>query len=478
MNLDAITRFAADGILNSLLAGLAIALLAGAVTRLFGRQGSGTRFAVWFLALTAIGVLPFVGHFAHASHGIPKLSTVSAITLPQSFATYLFIAWMIGAILGLLHVTHGLYRLRRLRATCTPVDLDQLDTTTRAILHQLGAPPLSPSVGDRVGIHRRVTLCTSNAVRVPAAIGYFRPMVVFPTWAFIELPTAEFNAILLHELAHLRRWDDFTNLAQKIAKAIFFFHPAVWFIESRLTLEREMACDDAVLAASFSPRAYAESLVDLAEKSFLRRGVQLAQAAVSHVQQLKLRLAEILRKDRTNDNKGQGSHVWKPAVALMSLVGIISAYSVAHAPRLIAFSADVPKLAAASMSTPHTISNEADIRLTPVNLRYIEATQSTTPSSRKVPSVHVRCQHRAVLTPPVNLTRRAYIAGLNAEVNDAPPPALLLSRGSMEFAPAPVLVVFQGQQFGADGPIFWRVTIVHLTPAQQRAITGEIAKQI
>ena len=472
MNLDAITRFAADGILNSLLAGIAIAALAWAVTRSFSRQGSGTRFAVWFLALTAIGVLPFSGHFAEASAA--KLASPSTLTLPQSFATYLFVAWMIGATLGLLHVTHGLYRLRRLRTTCTPVDLDQLDATSRASLADVGALPLSPDFGDRVGSHRRVALCTSNAVRVPAAIGYFRPMVVFPTWALSELPPAELNAILLHELAHLRRWDDFTNLAQKIVKAIFFFHPAVWFIESRLTLEREMACDDAVLAASFSPRAYAASLVDLAEKSFLRRGVQLAQAAVSHVQQLKLRLAEILRKDRSQ----QGSvRIGKGAIALMSLIGIVSSYGVAHAPRLVAFSSDVPRLTA-STPTPRTVANEMAMALQPVNLSYVEPARRATPPTQKIEVSHVRCTHPAVLTPPINLTQRAYVSRLNAELNAGPPPALLLSRFPMDVAPSPILVIFNAQQFGPDGSIFWRVTIVHLTPAQQRAITGGIASQI
>src|SRR6516225_6291759 len=133
MNLDAVTRFAAAGILNSLLAGMAIAVLAWAVMRWFSRRGSGTRFAVWFLALMAIGVLPFVGNVASA-HAAQRLGTTRAITLPQSFATYLFVAWMAGATLGLLHLAHGLYRLRGLRATCTPVDLDQLDATSRAIL--------------------------------------------------------------------------------------------------------------------------------------------------------------------------------------------------------------------------------------------------------------------------------------------------------------------------------------------------------
>ena len=94
-----------------------------------------------------------------------------------------------------------------------------------------------------------------------------------------ELSTAELNSILIHELAHLRRWDDWTNLGQQILKALLFFHPAVWWIESKLALEREMACDDAVLAKTANPRGYAQCLISVAEKSFARRGLALAQAA-------------------------------------------------------------------------------------------------------------------------------------------------------------------------------------------------------
>lgn len=488
MNLDAVTRFAAGGILISLIAGIAVAVLAWAVTRLFSRQGSGTRFAVWFLALIAIGVLPFVGNVASASHAAIKLGATSATTLPQSFATYLFVAWMIGTTLGLLHVAHGLYRLRRLRATCTPVDLDQLDAISRSILAEARK-------------HRRITLCISDAVRVPAAIGYFRPRVVFPTWALREIPPAELNAILLHELAHLRRWDDFTNLAQKLLKVVFFFHPAVWFIESRLTLEREMACDDAVLAAHFSPRAYAESLVGLAEKSFLRRGVQLAQAAVSHVQQLKLRLAEILRKDKPQ----QGSGVGKPAIALMSLVGIVSAYGVAHAPRLVAFSSDAPQRTAASVTMPRAMANETDTQLQPVNLNY------TARETCAVPILSTtRVHNSSRLKIALGDARKNKLRGLRGEACPERSRRVVMSTGTLHLsndgqvfiasgarrwdvglreiqaaerptadeASTPVLVLFQTEQFGPDGPIFWRVTIVHLTPPQQRALTGGIAKRI
>ncbi len=467
MHSYALARFAADGILNSLLAGIAIAATAWAVSRLVHRQGSDTRFAVWFLALVAIVVFPWVGSLVASRASVPALAT-GAVTLPASFAAYLFIAWIVGATLGLSHVALGLYRLRRLRATCVPVNLEMLEPSLRAILAQ----------GQR---QRSVTLCTSEFVRVPAAIGYFRPMVVFPSWTLAELPTTELSAIVLHELAHLRRYDDWTNLAQKVAKAIFFFHPAVWFIESRLTLEREMACDDAVLAANFSPRVYAESLVGLAEKSFLRRGVQLAQAAVSHVQQLRLRLAEILRKDK------QGSAgVRKPAFAVMSLAAIIATYGVSRAPRLVTFSSGADEAAAVDTSR---LPQPTDFHLQPVNLKY--TMPATAAQSNGAAGHHdvskIRCRQSQVR----NEVRKSRLRVLRASLadpirtaadfaasEDLPLPALLMTNFPIDVTPSPVLVVFHGEQFGPDGPIFWRVTVVHLTPSQQRAITGGVPKQI
>ena len=121
-----------------------------------------------------------------------------------------------------------------------------------------------------------------------------KPLVVIPSWAMRELSAAELNTILLHELAHLRRWDDWTNLAQKVLGALLFFHPAVWWIEKKLALEREMACDDLVLAQDCESRAYAECLVSLAEKSLLRRGFALAQAAVGRMRHMSFRVAQIL----------------------------------------------------------------------------------------------------------------------------------------------------------------------------------------
>jgi hypothetical protein len=140
------------------------------------------------------------------------------------------------------------------------------------------------------------------------------------------------NSILIHELAHLRRFDDWTNLAQQILKALLFFHPAVWWIETHLALEREMACDDAVLALTGNPHGYALCLVSIAEKTFLRRGLALAHAIVNRMRQTSLRVSRIL-----DANHSSGTRVWKPALYSVAAAFVVSLVSFSHAPELVAF---------------------------------------------------------------------------------------------------------------------------------------------
>jgi len=229
-----------------------------------------------------------------------ELAKRSEITLPVSWALYIFAAWALVAAVGLLRIGVGFWHLYRLRKGCVPVDVATLDPLLQKTLAEIDAS-------------RTVTLCVSDDLRVPTAIGFTKPLVVVPSWTLQELSTGELNAILLHELAHLRRWDDWTNLIQKIVGALLLFHPAVWWIEKKLALEREMACDDLVLAETqnTSPQAYAECLVSLAEKSFLRRGVALAQAAVDRLRNVSLRVTQIL-----DVNRSRTTSVWGPAPVL------------------------------------------------------------------------------------------------------------------------------------------------------------------
>jgi beta-lactamase regulating signal transducer with metallopeptidase domain len=461
-DLRPVAEFGIAAIFNSLLAGIAVSLLAWVVVRLFGRHGSGTRFVVWFSALITIVIMPLASSI-HVGNGLAVQAVSSAITLPAALAPYLFGTWLVVATLGLLRVGFSLWRLRQLRSGCTTVDPKQLGAR---LLSRLAA----------IQEHRSVKLCTSSAVRVPAAMGYIRPIVVFPNWALTDIAPDELDAILVHELAHLRRWDDWTNLAQKIVKAVFFFHPAVWIIDSRLALEREIACDAAVLDANFSPRGYAQSLLSLAEQSFLRRGVQLAQAAVGHVNQLRFRITEILRKNRV-----AGVRVWKPAIVVMAVAGAVGVLSISRGPHLLAFSSDSDNVAAASSFTGATVNAYSSGNyLRPVNASFTEATPQRERMFHSVRTTRVRVSHPKAPRPRTVIAQRDFQPRSLFDDRIVPPPMMVLSNFMARNAELQraVLFVVQGEQFGVNGPVFWRLTVVQLTTAQQRALIGGVPRQI
>ncbi len=315
--LQSIAQISIEHILNSLPEGLLIAIFAWGMLRLLPRQNSGTRFAVWFVALVSIAGLPFIRGVAGERSFAPGVA--HAVVLPGTLGFLLFLLWILAASAATLRLAVGLWHLRRLRRSCIIVDPARLD------------PAIQKTLGE-CGSLRPVILAVSDKVSVPAAIGFFKPLIVLPAWALSELPADELNVILLHEFAHLRRWDDWTNLLQKIVRAVFLFHPAVWWIDHRLTLEREMACDDAVLAATANPRSYAQCLISLLERNLAQRGWAMAQAAVHRAREVSLRLARILDAGRPN-----GRHVWKPAVGLLSAFCVVCLVAMARAPQLVAF---------------------------------------------------------------------------------------------------------------------------------------------
>jgi beta-lactamase regulating signal transducer with metallopeptidase domain len=322
--LNGIAEIAIGHILNSLPEGMLVALFAWLLLRFLPRQNSGTRFAVWFVALLAVALLPLIGGGTPAHSSLVGGVQHSPLLLPASWGLLLFLLWFFTASVAILRLVIGLWHLRKLRKSCVTVDVADLDGKVRATVAHFGSPA-SP-------ISRSVTLATSECVSVPSAIGFFKPTVVLPTWALRELPPDELNVVLLHEFAHLRRWDDWTNLLQKFVQAVLLFHPAVWWIQGRLSLEREMACDDQVLAETANPRGYAKCLVSLLEKSFARRGWAMAQAAVDRAREASIRLAQILDTNRPNSKR-----IWKPALGVFGALALSCVAAVQHAPQFVAF---------------------------------------------------------------------------------------------------------------------------------------------
>jgi len=366
LNLNHLIRMSAESMLNCVLEGIVIGLFTWILLRIVGRRNSGTRFAVWFSALLAIAALPVLG-VATSSSATGRVS--SAFTVPGSWALDIFIVWAVIAGVSLLRVGAGLLQLRTLRASYTAIDPATLD-------------PLLQSTLQEFQNVRSVTLCHSDRLQVPTAIGFLRPVVVIPSWALRELSPAELHSILIHELAHLRRWDDWTNLAQQVLKALLFFHPAVWWIENQLALEREMACDDAVLAETGNPRGYAQCLISMAEKSFLRRGLALAQAAVNRMRQTSLRVSRILDINRPSATK-----VWKPALYSVAAFFVVCLVSISHAPELVAFQDRTPEVTVAS-AMPSGLASQADSNFLGKRLIATPANFRPKPAAARYPSAH------------------------------------------------------------------------------------------
>jgi len=473
-NLHAVAQFSAERMLNCIVEGMAIALFAWLLLRFIGlsnsgRQNSGTRFAVWFAALFAIAAVPFGGALLPGTAAGTAGISHPAIMVPSAWATYLFLVWALIATLGLLRVGAGLWHVRQVRKNCSEIDTASLDPSLRATLKEFRSA-------------RPVKICVSDSLQVPTAIGFAKPVVALPTWSTRELSPAELNTILLHELAHLRRWDDWTNLLQKLLRAVFFFHPAVWWIDGKLSLEREMACDDAVLASTANPRAYAQCLVAVAEKSLMRRGLAMAQAAVSRVRQTSQRVAQIL------DTKRPGAtRVWKPALGMVAAFAMVCVGLLSRSPELVSFQDKATSAESASAVIPISASN-AQLKLMahavqPANVVAVnhggyagQAHPIRTALAKATTQRHeleTIVTAEATLEPPQAQAALvpASFTGTNETSTNKP------STNQQRLRLKSVILVYQGLQYDDAGFAHWTICVWRVSvPAQQPAVTTNPAK--
>jgi len=438
-HLQSLAALAVGRMLNGIAEGILIALCGWLLLRLMRQQNSNTRFAVLLAALAAVASMPIL-QAAYSSGGSAS-ATHFAFLLPASWATDIFLFWVVIAAAGLAKIVLGFWQLHQLRGTCTPLNVNDLHPGLRATL-------------SANSLRRQIQILVSARLRVPAAIGFIRPAIVIPAWALDELKPAELNAVILHELAHLRRWDDWTNLAQKLVSAILFFHPAVWWIGRGLAREREMACDDFVLAATADHRGYAQCLVSVAEKSFLRRGFALAQAMAERVQLTAQRVARILHGAHFPEKPA--TKVWKPGVAIVTAVSAICLVSLAHEPNLVAFDDGHPAGTAIAETAPHF-----DAKVIPANFveRNADVAHATA-IPKAVVAKHV-VRHRAV-TP---------VASFAASTQHSPvlrPVQMLNAKGQDRIsatAPHTVLVIMQSNEVDAYGRVWsvsvWQLTVYH-----------------
>lgn len=221
-------------------------------------------------------------HTGHAgSHDDePGEVTTWSHTIHQALAPWLdgiVGIWFAGMLLFSLRPLSGWYTIRRLstkETSAVPEDLLKLLRET----------------AERLGVTKTVRIFQSSLATVPLVTGFLRPVILLPTSVVTGLPPAQLQAILAHELAHIRRYDQLVNLWQTLVETIFFYHPLVWWLSHQIRCERENCCDDVAVSVTGGKVAYGRALLALDEL----RGASSVLALSSHGGALSSRIRRLV----------------------------------------------------------------------------------------------------------------------------------------------------------------------------------------
>jgi len=246
-------------LLHSLWQGAGLGLTAWVGLRLLRHRTPGARY---LLACAALGAMPVLALatliLAWPAPAPPELAPLLAAP-PQPagfrqalgpFLPYASTFWMLGVSVMGLRLLGGWYWLQRLRWKGS----EPVSAAWRERVEALAA---------RMGLGGPVGILKSFAVDAPMVIGWLRPVILVPAAALAGLDPASLEAILAHELAHIRRHDYLVNLLQAVVEALLFYHPAAWWLSRQIRAERENCCDDAAVDLCGDPVLYARALAGL-----------------------------------------------------------------------------------------------------------------------------------------------------------------------------------------------------------------------
>ena len=190
------------------------------------------------------------------------LQTIEPVVSP--WLPWLTVAWLCGVLFLSLRLAGGLFYTQRLTRNRTRPIGTEWQEKLRRLCQQLQ-------------VRQTVLLLESARIQVPTVIGWLRPVILLPASALTGLTTPQLEAILAHELAHIRRHDYLVNLLQTAVETLLFYHPAVWWVSKQVRLEREHCCDDLAVAVQGDVLTYARALAELETRR--TNEPQLAMAA-------------------------------------------------------------------------------------------------------------------------------------------------------------------------------------------------------
>jgi hypothetical protein len=306
-----------------------VATCLGLSLRINKRVPAGLRFGIWAGGFVAALGLPFLPMLARTElwrgtlAGTGLSNAHSWLQLDVRWSIALALAWATASVYRAVDLAVHAVKLRRLWQSATALELDDFS-------------------GLKLRGRKPVKVCTSSVLDRPSVIGFFAPRILIPTWLCSQITREELDQIVLHEMEHLRRGDDWTNLLQKLGLVLFPLNPVLLWMERRLCLEREMACDEAVVQLTRAPKAYAACLTSLAERGLEQRMEALTLGAWQRKPELVQRVHSILMRRKLLGPLG------RRGVAVLMAGGLLmGTVELARCPQLITFTAmDRPQLAA------------------------------------------------------------------------------------------------------------------------------------
>ena len=231
----------------------------------------------------------------------------SITTPPPSVLTTISVIWIVVCSLLLLRLLYSgvlVFRIKRKAVAPSPL-------IRQVLSHWLGA----------IKGARSVEAGVSNSIKSAVAVGYMHPMILLPEHMLAVLDRSEVEQVVLHELAHIRRLDDWTILLQQFARAVLFFHPAIWILSRLMNQDREIACDDWVVSLSRQPKKYASCLAKIASIRMVGHSPIAVAPATSSKKQLFIRVRSILNRKLSDSYKISGKVY---AIMVLLAMGLIT----------------------------------------------------------------------------------------------------------------------------------------------------------
>jgi beta-lactamase regulating signal transducer with metallopeptidase domain len=303
-----------DAILNWLWQGCALAAAAAACIRLASRATATTRYALWWIVLLLVLLLPVLPsvHFRTAASA-PRLSEAAAMAdpaplvpipaVPSLVLSAIGFAWALGTLISLGRTALDLVRLARARRSARPFP-EQRESKLRHWCAVRGGG-------------RRARVVTSGRVRLAAVLGFGEPLIAISPAAARALSDEDLDRVLVHEWAHVQRHDDWARLGERLILAVAGAHPAVWWIARRLAIEREVACDDHAVNVTGAARDFARCLTRLAQISTVPAPPALVPGALVS-SQLSARVVRLLDGRRNTSTRHQSLLLGRFAAALIA----------------------------------------------------------------------------------------------------------------------------------------------------------------